>query len=255
MMGKWAKRYGSQVQFLMVCVDSAGVAIRFGKMFDLSGVVNTIIPSRGYMPVGYGQLGCSGFIVSDRNGYFVSRKTKAYLRYGTAAFLDVEEILKKKFGIYPTDRSRSDEVKSQGEQQDVLHPNWTLPSVGIPSMDQEHEKCEEALSALLLTLDVESLTNVMAILTEHFQHEEGLMRASEFGNPGESLSAFSNHVNDHERILDIGYSALAKFSNKIEPNKSFLAMKCSEVQGEVTETKKPFLAAACMKAKDSDRGS
>ncbi|KAL7522611.1 hypothetical protein ACHAWX_007305 [Stephanocyclus meneghinianus] len=253
MMGKWAKRYGSQVQFLMVCVESAGVAIRFGKMFDLSGVVNTIIPSRGYMPVGYGQLGCSGFIISDRNGCFVSRKTKAYLQYGTSAFLDVEEILKMKFAIFPRDHAPTEEVKAQGEWQDVLHPNWTLPSVGIPSMDHEHERCEEALSALLRTLDMESLTNVMEMLTEHFQNEESLMRASGFGNPGESISAFSNHVNDHERILDIGYRALAKLSKQIEPNKSFLSMKCSEVQGKESQTS--ILAAACTKVRDNDGGS
>lgn len=44
----------SQVQFLMVCVDSAGVAIQFDKMFGLEkiGVINGYIPSRAYMPVG-----------------------------------------------------------------------------------------------------------------------------------------------------------------------------------------------------------
>ena len=52
-MEKWARMYGrSQVQFLMVCVESARVAIGFGGMFDLKGVVNSFIPSRGYMPVG-----------------------------------------------------------------------------------------------------------------------------------------------------------------------------------------------------------
>ena len=51
-MGKWAAIYGDQVQFLMVCVDSSSVAIQFGKWFDLTGVVNCYIPSRGYMPVG-----------------------------------------------------------------------------------------------------------------------------------------------------------------------------------------------------------
>ena len=50
---------GDDVQFiessiLMVCVDSAGVAQNFHRMFGLSnaGVVNGYIPTRGYMPVG-----------------------------------------------------------------------------------------------------------------------------------------------------------------------------------------------------------
>jgi hypothetical protein len=51
-MEVWASRYGNQAQFLMVCVDAAGVAIQFGKMFQLTNVVNCWIPSRGYMPVG-----------------------------------------------------------------------------------------------------------------------------------------------------------------------------------------------------------
>jgi hypothetical protein len=48
----YPRRYGSRVQFLMVCVDGARVAIEFGRMFDLKDVVNSYIPSRGYMPVG-----------------------------------------------------------------------------------------------------------------------------------------------------------------------------------------------------------
>jgi len=45
------------------------------------------------MPVGYGQLGCSGFVISDKQGNFVSRKTRAYLQYDTRAFAHVEAIL------------------------------------------------------------------------------------------------------------------------------------------------------------------
>ena len=54
-MAEWAASYDStHVQFLMVCVDSAGVALQFDRMFGLSnaGVVNAYIPSREYMPVG-----------------------------------------------------------------------------------------------------------------------------------------------------------------------------------------------------------
>ena len=47
-----SRRYGARVQFLMVCVDGARVALEFGRMFDLKAVVNCYIPSRGYMPVG-----------------------------------------------------------------------------------------------------------------------------------------------------------------------------------------------------------
>ena len=75
-MEAWARKM-PQVQFLCVCVESKEVAIAFHCMFRFEHMVNGYIPSRGYMPVGYGQLGCSGFIVSNKDGYFVSKKTSA----------------------------------------------------------------------------------------------------------------------------------------------------------------------------------
>lgn len=223
-MEHWARLYGrSRVQFLMVCVDRVGVAIEFGRAFDLRAVVNSHIPSRGYMPVGFGQLGCSGFVVSDPRGHFVSRKTRAYLDYGERAFDHVEDLLREKFGIVPLpshhDAAPVEEEKKTSE--DVLGPDWALPSVGIEAMDHEHERCEEALTLLLRAPSVQSLTQAMGILTEHFQHEEALMKGAGFGSPGEAFSPYANHVRDHERILDIGYVELAKKS----------APACSESAG------------------------
>ncbi len=91
-MEAWAKSM-PQVQFLCVCVESEQVAIAFHRMFRFEHAINGYIPSRGYMPVGYGQLGCSGFIVSDKDGCFVSRKTIAYLDYDQQAFRFVEKML------------------------------------------------------------------------------------------------------------------------------------------------------------------
>jgi hemerythrin len=229
MMGRWASLYdASEIQFLMVCVDRAGVAVQFGRMFDLRGVVNCFIPSRGYMPVGFGQLGCSGFVISDRDGCFVSRKTKAYLQYGDDAFLHVEKLLEEKFNLYPRKNDDHDGKKTaKPDNEDVLSPNWSLPSVGITSMDSEHKECEDALSDLLKNLNKQSLTRVMEILTEHFQHEEQLMKSSGFGNPGLAFSPFANHVKDHERILEIGYKELGKHSQ--EEGK----MTCSDKGGNI----------------------
>lgn len=93
-MEHWAKAIPA-VQFLCVCVESKRIALAFHNMFRFQKVINSYIPSRDYMPVGFGQLGCSGFIVSDKDGNFVSRKTRAYLQYGDAAFQHVESILAK----------------------------------------------------------------------------------------------------------------------------------------------------------------
>ena len=78
-------------------------------------------------------MGCSGFIISDENGYFVSHKTKAYLQYGDRAFNHVEEILQKNFGIVP---SPHEVVTEEKKEEDLLSNTWAMPSVGIQSMDE-----------------------------------------------------------------------------------------------------------------------
>ena len=158
--------------------------------------------------VRYGQLGCSGFIISDQKGHFVSRKTKAFLDYGDDAYDDVEQILKNTLGIAAASHGPSD------EGEDVMSPNFVLPSVGIGSMDHEHEQCELALATLLANPTAKSLTKALAELTGHFQHEEKLMRSNNFGNPGKDFSPYANHVKDHERILDLGYSELSKYESR-----------------------------------------
>ena len=70
----------------------------FDSMFGLEHAINCFIPSRGYMPRGYGQLGCSGFVIADAQGNFVSRKTAAFLQYGDQAFRFVESILESLVG-------------------------------------------------------------------------------------------------------------------------------------------------------------
>lgn len=78
------------VQFLCVCVDSFQVAMAFHKMFKLTKSRNTWIPQRNFMP-NYGQLGCGGFIIIAADGKVVSKKTKAFTKFGPEiAFADVE---------------------------------------------------------------------------------------------------------------------------------------------------------------------
>ena len=147
-------------------------------------------------PFRFGQLGCSGFIISDENGCFVSRKTKAYVDIGDDAFRYVEKLLFDKFGIQPVG-TQNQKTKQGGGDGDVMNPDWNLPSVGHIQMDEEHEQCEEALSRRLSTPNADSLTQVMELLTSHFQHEENLMKVSGFGNPSEKFSPYANHVSDH----------------------------------------------------------
>lgn len=116
-MEVWAQHYGSAAQFLCVCVESKQVALAFSRMFRLNHAVNAYIPGRDYMPVGYGQLGCSGFIVSDANGRFVSRRTAAFLDYGEQAFRQLEQILAKELSVkYQTNK--------QAAAGGKLHPDY-----------------------------------------------------------------------------------------------------------------------------------
>ena len=79
---------------MCACVDSQEVAIAFGKMFQLRAVINGHIPSQEHYP-DFGQLGCGGFIVVDKHGRCVSRKTISYNQHGPdAAFADVERLLR-----------------------------------------------------------------------------------------------------------------------------------------------------------------
>ena len=180
--------------------------------------------SRTPFRVRYGQLGCSGFIISDQKGHFVSRKTKAYLDFGDDAYGDVEQILKNTLGISATSHTRSHGSSNEGEE-DVMSPNFVLPSVGIGIMDHEHTQCELALATLLAEPTAESLTKALAELTGHFQHEEKLMRSNNFGNPGKEFSPYANHVKDHERILDLGYSELSKYESRKSSDAS-VAIDC-----------------------------
>ena len=130
-MESWAQRHGDVVRFLCVCVDALGVAKMFDRMFRFEHVLNAYIPSRDYFPEGYGQLGCSGFIVADENGNFISRKTKAYLDVGEEAFLDVERLLAKY--IHKPSTSRDTFAAGAPVEQDTVALSWLHPREFIPS--------------------------------------------------------------------------------------------------------------------------
>uniref|UniRef100_A0A6U4JIG0 Hemerythrin-like domain-containing protein n=1 Tax=Phaeomonas parva TaxID=124430 RepID=A0A6U4JIG0_9STRA len=72
-----------------------------------------------------------------------------------------------------------------------------LPSVGVTSMDFEHEQCVEALRS-------GDLDTARAVLDAHFVHEEALMEGAGFGGGvGSRFSALESHRADHKRILQL----------------------------------------------------
>eukprot|EP00977_Amphora_coffeiformis_P006132 scaffold1325_cov138-Amphora_coffeaeformis.AAC.10 len=211
-MEKWARQM-PHVQFLCVCVESQWVAQMFHRMFDFQGALNAYIPSREYMPRGYGQLGCSGFIIADAEGNFVSRKTLAYLQYRQGAFLDVEGILAD---LVPESlfQASADETNKgyKGVTEEGTEENNKVAHsapLGIASMDHEHETCAKAFKSLMEERSETNLRAVLQQLQNHFAHEEALMVCHGFGgDPNDPFSALTSHVKDHKRILVIAEDEL-----------------------------------------------
>ena len=78
-------------------------------------------------------------------------------------------------------------------------------------MDAEHEHCEEALYQLQTKLTFKALEKVLLELTNHFAHEERLMVAYGFGSAAAGgFSPLQSHANDHQRILTLVSSELAR---------------------------------------------
>lgn len=136
-MEQWAAQplYQDTVQFLCICVDNQEVAKGFGRMFQFQHVVNGYIPGRDYMPMGYGQLGCSGFVISNGQGYFVSKKTKAFLTYGESAFHDVERILRDLINV--------GKIGNGGRgKQEPLHESYPYSIGNVVILETAHDRPE-----------------------------------------------------------------------------------------------------------------
>eukprot|EP00536_Pseudo-nitzschia_multiseries_P001359 jgi/Psemu1/3189/gm1.3189_g len=239
--------YDGGVQFLCVCVDSPQVAAAFQNMFFSGGndndneeessssgtgswLVNSFIPSRHYMPVGFGQLGCSGFIVSDAKGNFVSRKTRAYLQYGEAAFGHVESLLRDELMVHAPGEDKNSEpvlqctVASTPRQMDPKKkPSAPISaatiqppaSVGVEVLDDEHAICAESFRRARKDPTAESLRELHDILKAHFDHEEELLakHSSSKSSSTPSTSGFSSiasHKLDHDRILRLATAELER---------------------------------------------
>ncbi|KAL3902418.1 MAG: hypothetical protein SGARI_005846, partial [Bacillariaceae sp.] len=196
----------------------------FDRMFRFEHVINCYIPSREYMPRGYGQLGCSGFVISDPQGNFLSRKTRAYLQYEEAAFRDVERLLAPY--VTAKDKRRKRSLEEEKKESGGKTPKRYLPaSVGVSSMDDEHATCAEALQALAEKPTEANLRAALSALEDHFLHEETLMIQHGFGKAknGGSFSPLNSHIQDHVRILDIARKELKRLQAIRETTEATLA--------------------------------
>jgi len=89
------------------------------------------------------------------------------------------------------------------ESGDELPLLASLPSVKVPSMDAEHERCVSVLNMLVQQRSAKALCTVRDELVAHFSHEEDLMCKHGWGGDvNDRFSARKTHIEDHKRILE-----------------------------------------------------
>jgi len=205
-------------------------------MIGFQNVVNCVLKTPSYRMLGFGQLGCSGFVVVNKDGRFVDTKTKAYLDYGDQAFSHVEALLFTLIEDYEDSSGSIGSLRQSSElpvsttiESSVPH----LETIGIDSMDQEHRDCSDAMNQVMNDPSKENLKNLHNVVKSHFDHEEKLMNDFfDHSNDSNALSTIRIHANDHSRILDLIESEIHKNTNE-QNSSSTSCGSCCEMKAEV----------------------
>lgn len=187
--------------------------------------MNALI-DRNNFPTFRVQLGCSGFVIIDENGYFITTKSKAYLDYEDVAFYEVEALLRAHTNAFQDDQSQLTQQVNQNttntsEEKKIDLPMSAnaLPVVGHDEMDKEHEKIVEYINILLQEKSTRALEKVKVEFMEHSTSEEQLLSRLGFGNiGGGDLSPLKSHADDHKRIIGIIDTALGRSSTTVAPS-------------------------------------
>ena len=88
-------------------------------------------------------------------------------------------------------------------------------SVGVESMDEEHQICTDSFNRALKDPTFEALQEVHDLLKSHFAHEEDLIAkyAISKEQADSPFSALATHKKDHFRILSIAAVELQRITN------------------------------------------
>jgi len=91
----------------------------------------------------------------------------------------------------------------------VLKPLPPVASVKVDILDEEHERCVDALNTLAKERSAEALRGVLECYLDHFEHEEILLDEHLYAGvdpEGRGFDADRNvrktHYQDHERMLN-----------------------------------------------------
>lgn len=242
-MDAWAAQLGHAVAF--ICVSCAGpeLAFAFRQRLGLSACTNAYVMGKQYMPT-WGQLGCGGFIVLDKDLRVVAPKTEAYLDVGgPRAFRDVEAVLASVLGAAQGDAAAASLAaapEGEGEEQAGGRPVCTtgtcalqlnsggekpaereqvaalgaVEATGVEAMDAQHEECAAALEALRRDRSAASLGSALECLLEHFAEEERLLDSTLYASAEASKSTGKGKQGDEteprgDDAAPAGFSAQA----------------------------------------------
>jgi len=250
-MDAWAQsaRFGDKVAF--VCVSCAGpqLAMQMGTRMRLQHCHNTWV-DQDAMPT-WGQLGCNGFIILDGSHNVVCRASRAFLQVKDAAFRHVETLLSALFEVQQKQKATETEtavdsscgkgkeecpcasVKFGADAIDAIDAKEAeepmanekepskVASVKVAVLDEEHERCEAALTRLREKRSAEALKDVLSAYEDHFAHEEALLdeflyadvHAIDNKKPkgfSADEGARTSHFADHEAMLVALRKLLAK---------------------------------------------
>ena len=272
-MDQWQRNYKDQVTFLCVSCAGPGLALEMSKEMQLRHCTNGFIERRDLMPK-WGQLGCNGFIVLDKDLNVVCEKSKAFLEVRDRAFEDVENILK---GLLARKRDRTadkedDKRRKKAEKHECYHDDWkpkevvvkTVKTVGNEEIDAQHRACEKCLSDLAEAPHGGSLKLLKKELENHFSHEEKILRILTQSSVDEkddtnfsvSESKLTSHLADHKRVLKSIDDAMTTLSEKIsslsvKSLKQQIALSGKDYRDCVTESDLRERAFETMSVSDS----
>ena len=185
---------------MCLCVESIDIARWFRQYTGSS--MNALI-DRENLPNFHVQLGCSGFVIIDEDGKFITTKSKAFLDYGDMAFNDVEVLLRENTSAFPGGNNISNGQlflpSIQNNSSETI--TTSLPKVGHEDMDEEHEEIIRYLKALAQEKSKTALKSLLLEFRAHSEHEEQLMFKLGFGSRKEELSPLRSHADDHGRII------------------------------------------------------
>lgn len=167
------------------------------------------------------QLGCSGFVVIDGNGKFLTTKTPRFLDYGEEAFFAVEKLLDENIPslremISTPGQEQSMQEKAINRDSDKKQSliAQKLPNVGHREMDEEHDIIVECLNILARDKTKDALREVSRVFSTHCKNEEKLLLKLGFGGNTE-FSAYKSHSDDHRKIFDLMDSIASRQSEEI----------------------------------------